>query len=91
MWFIKPNAMSRLNTDLETAKATWWHLCKKLPTALESVDGISIAKMYGVVKSQEVLQLSDSLNQITAFMMFVRCWAELQDVSVCVKGGAGEV
>lgn len=45
------------DTDLETAKALGWCLCKETLTALESVDGTSTAKMHSIMKSQEGVQL----------------------------------
>ena len=47
------------DTDLEATKAAEWCLCKEALTALESVNGMSTAKMHSIVKSEEMVQLLD--------------------------------
>ena len=44
-------------------------------------------KMHSVVKSQAVVLLLDSLNQVMAFMMFVKCWAKTPRCECVYKEG----
>lgn len=47
------------DTDLEATKAAEWCLCKEALMALESVNGMSTAKMHSIMKSEEMVQFLD--------------------------------